>query len=158
MLPRLKITCDLRAITVHAPWAWAIVSGYKLVENRTWVPRFRGQIAIHAGQSKIDDVIARQQFEQLGLPVPDDFARGMILGTAELVDVLPLDAYLKKYGVNAKNRAFAQGPYCWVLRDPVLCREIKCSGNFQLWNVEKQLKKRRNKKESSGKKKNAFPH
>jgi len=39
-----------RCLSVRQPWAFAIVRGWKCVENRTWAPpaNFRGFIAIHA--------------------------------------------------------------------------------------------------------------
>ena len=40
------------AISVHQPWAWAIVAGHKIIENRTWAVRHRGPIAIHASTNK----------------------------------------------------------------------------------------------------------
>jgi ASCH domain len=30
------------ALSVRQPWAWAIVSGYKDVENRSWPTNYRG--------------------------------------------------------------------------------------------------------------------
>jgi hypothetical protein len=38
------------ALSVRQPWAWAIVSGYKDVENRSWPTNYRGTLFIHAGQ------------------------------------------------------------------------------------------------------------
>lgn len=39
----------MRALTVRQPWAWAIASGVKTIENRTWTTTYRGPLAIHAG-------------------------------------------------------------------------------------------------------------
>lgn len=46
---------DLRALTVHEPWASLIAYELKPVENRTWVSTFMlgRRVAIHAGQ-KVD--------------------------------------------------------------------------------------------------------
>ena len=41
---------EMRALTVKAPWSWAIAHGGKDVENRTWQPPcWLGPLAIHAG-------------------------------------------------------------------------------------------------------------
>jgi hypothetical protein len=40
---------DLRVLTVRQPWASAIASGAKRVENRTRPVGYRGLLAIHAG-------------------------------------------------------------------------------------------------------------
>ncbi len=42
----------LAAITVRHPWALAISSGRKNIENRTRPTSFRGQLAIHAGAAR----------------------------------------------------------------------------------------------------------
>lgn len=46
----------MRAMTVRQPWAWAIVHGGKLVENRTRniAGSYRGPVAIHAGKGWSD--------------------------------------------------------------------------------------------------------
>jgi hypothetical protein len=40
----------VKALTVQQPWAWAIVHGGKNIENRTQLWKYRGPLAIHAGQ------------------------------------------------------------------------------------------------------------
>lgn len=45
----------MQALTIWQPWAWAIASGLKLIENRDWLPNWRrlkpgDDLAIHAGQ------------------------------------------------------------------------------------------------------------
>src|SRR5215472_1457845 len=40
----------MKALSVRQPWAWLIVNGYKPVENRNWLTKFRGRLLIHAGQ------------------------------------------------------------------------------------------------------------
>jgi hypothetical protein len=38
----------LRALTVHQPWAAALVRGSKRIENRCWRTAYRGPLIIHA--------------------------------------------------------------------------------------------------------------
>lgn len=130
---------EWKALTIRAPWAWAIAQGWKRVENRSWSTRFRGRIAIHAAVSKESDADAAATFAALGLEPPTEFVRGAIIGTVELVDVLPLDEFLRRFGDDRFDRGFARGPLCWVLREPRLCVPTPCSGNFQLWNVARRL-------------------
>jgi hypothetical protein len=40
---------QVKALTVQNPYAWAIATGRKPVENRTRLVSYRGDIAIHAG-------------------------------------------------------------------------------------------------------------
>lgn len=130
---------DLKALTIRAPWAWAIAQGWKRVENRSWSTRFRGRIAIHAAVSKESDDDAAATFAALGIEPPSEFVRGAIIGTVELVDILPLDEFLRRFGDDRFDREFAFGPLCWVLREPRLCVPTPCSGNFQLWSVARRL-------------------
>ena len=39
-------------LSVRQPWAWALLYGGKMVENRTWARRYRGRIWIHASSSR----------------------------------------------------------------------------------------------------------
>jgi hypothetical protein len=41
----------MKALSVRQPWAFAIVMGFKPVENRTWFTAFRGPLLIHAGKA-----------------------------------------------------------------------------------------------------------
>ncbi len=44
-----KMTFRGKAITMIQPWASAIASAGKDIENRSWHSHYRGPIAIHAG-------------------------------------------------------------------------------------------------------------
>lgn len=140
-IPTLDLDASptLKALTIRAPWAWAIAQGWKRVENRSWATRFRGRIAIHAAVSKESDEDAAATFDALEIEPPSEFVRGAIIGTVELVDVLPLDEFLRRFGDDRFDRGFALGPLCWVLREPRLCVPTPCSGNFQLWSVARRL-------------------
>ncbi|MDO5581891.1 MAG: ASCH domain-containing protein [Planctomycetia bacterium] len=138
-LKDLKVSDTLKAITIHGPWAWAIIQGYKRVENREWETPHRGLLAIHAGKSKDSDQRAAASFQRVHLEAPQNFDRGKIVGTVQLVEILPLEEYLKKYGNDPLNREFAIGPFCWVFEDPEPCTPFRCPGNFQIWKVKNQL-------------------
>ena len=138
-LPELEITDDLRALSIHAPWAWGIIAGYKRVENRTWETPFRGRIAIHAGKSTASNARAADCYRELGIPMPKEYLYGAIIGTVEVTDILPQKDYLRKFGKDPANRLLAFGPLCWVLENPKPCRPIPCSGNLGLWNLRKVL-------------------
>lgn len=73
-----------RALSIRNPWAALIMSGNKLVENRTWETRWRGTFAVHAG--KKTDVRGLVAASDLGisfdLPMPTGY-----LGLVDLVDV-----------------------------------------------------------------------
>ncbi|MGN6518687.1 MAG: ASCH domain-containing protein [Dokdonella sp.] len=88
------------ALSIRQPWASFIVTGvpvngeppiFKDVENREWTTPFRGRCLIHAskGGTKREFAAAIAGVEEaFGLVVPlgfDDFARGGIIGSVEIV-------------------------------------------------------------------------
>jgi len=40
-----------RCLSVRQPWAWALVNGFKPLENRDYMPNYRGPLVIHAGKT-----------------------------------------------------------------------------------------------------------
>jgi hypothetical protein len=76
----------MMALTVRQPWAWAIVAGYKDVENRSRRTNFRGPLLIHAGAEL--DPAGFQHLWEMGLykALPADLPRGGLVGTIEVVD------------------------------------------------------------------------
>lgn len=121
----------MRALSVQQPWAWAILAGHKPVENRSWRTNYRGTLVIHAAQGKRSDASGRDHIAGLGKMVPAELARGVILGTVELVDCLSTSEALERFGPD-----WVDGPWCWVLEKPRLLREpIPCRGKLSLFTV-----------------------
>lgn len=96
-------------LTVSQPWAWAIVSGHKRIENRTWTTEHRGDLAIHAGLSHAYDEEGVRVLEALGIEVPprETWTRGAVVGLVQLVDIVPL--------AKVRGQPLATGPWCWML-------------------------------------------
>lgn len=122
----------MKALTLHQPWAWAIIHGPKRIENRTWAPpaSLIGQrIAIHAGKTFDHDGHhwILQSFPDLSIPTDSAaFRRGAIIGSVELV------------GVERKDPGdpWWEGPVGWRLDKPLAYPEpIVCSGKQGLWEV-----------------------
>ena len=76
---------QMRALTIRQPWASLIICGEKDVENRTWTIRYRGVVAIHAGQRFDRDL---QPWQRSIVARIDDFPRGAIIGVVELMNVI----------------------------------------------------------------------
>jgi hypothetical protein len=122
----------MKAITIHAPWAWAIVRGYKRFENRTWRTQHRGLLAIHVGNSRASDQLGIKTIRDAGIEPPTiadlNAIRGKIVGTVELADVISLE--------DAPDTAdpFLSGPLCFVLINPILYDRPKAArGNLRIW-------------------------
>ena len=116
-----------RAITIRQPWAWAIVAGYKDVENRSRRTNFRGPLLVHAA---VD--LDPRGFEFLwenGLykKLPSDLSRGGLIGMVDVVDCTR--AYDSDW-------AFA-GSWQWVLRRPREFKSVlRCRGHLGLFEPE----------------------
>lgn len=86
----------MRALSIRAPWAWAILNAGKDVENRCWVPKFRGECLIHAGigcSADEYDAAAEKILRISGLRVPPlrNLQRGGIVGRAVVAGLLARD-------------------------------------------------------------------
>src|SRR5688500_18129278 len=114
----------LKALSLRQPWAWAVVHGYKDVENRSWSTAHRGPLLIHAS-ARLDPEGFRFLW-QLGLHrvLPDDLAQGRLIGSVRVVDVVR--GYPSGWAL--------RGAYQWVLRSPREFRTpLPCRGGQKLF-------------------------
>ncbi len=89
-LPRL-------ALSVRQPWAWAILHGGKVIENRS-LAAIRsggmrpGRICLHAAKGmkrdEYDWAVWRLQRHGTVAPRPDALVRGAIIGTVEVTGII----------------------------------------------------------------------
>lgn len=89
------------ALSVRQPWAWAIVNGFKDVENRSTVALTKGgfdprPIAIHAaiGMTRGEYEDGAEFMARLGVacPHPSDLARGAVVGGATVTAIVAASA------------------------------------------------------------------
>lgn len=137
----------MRALTLWQPWGWAIVAGYKAMENRPWPPpqsAIGQRLAIHAGKTwdrdgarSILDLIAPDAF-------PDDLSAhvaGAVIGVATPVRVvrdggIGVDGVPHVDTLTDDERRWFFGPYGWVLREVVRLPEpVPCRGYQMLWTL-----------------------
>ena len=109
---------NIRALTIHQPYAGLIMSGVKDVENRSWfVDPLPDRLIIHASRKRVrppDDV------ERVDM---DDVYSAM-LGTVALERIM----------VRASSRWAVTGHWHWVLYDPrPFTRPIHTRGYQGLW-------------------------
>lgn len=121
---------EASALTIRQPWAWAIVAGHKLVENRSWRTRYRGPLYIHAG--RLDSPQEREKCTAictaLGIEIPDvrTLPTHAIIATAQLVDVVNIE--------NAETSPWASGPWCWILSNVQPITPVPMRGALKLWH------------------------
>lgn len=89
------------ALSVRQPWAWAIVNGFKDVENRSTVALTKGgfeprPIAIHAaiGMTRGEYEDGAEFMARLGVacPHPSDLPRGAMVGGATVTAIVATSA------------------------------------------------------------------
>jgi hypothetical protein len=116
-----------QCLTVRQPWAWAIVSGAKDVENRSWKTEYRGPIIIHASATK---AVVNRLIKSGGSALPAmTFTYGSLIGIVDLVDVVPLSEELE-------TNPWAWGPYCWRISNPRRFTEpIPGKGKLKLYTL-----------------------
>jgi hypothetical protein len=116
----------LLCLSIRQSWAWLIVQGYKIIENRTWATPYRGLLLIHAGKGMTLDEYndCRIYAEPRGVQIPnfDRLQRGGIVGTARLVDC-----------VTAHPSPWFVGPFGFVLEDAQAIQFIPCPGELKLF-------------------------
>ena len=138
------------ALTIHQPWAWAIVAGHKPVENRTWIPprAFIGSVLfIHAGKSLDMPAVAKVKAE-IGiagalLDPARDLVTGAIVGCARYMGTATEDASLRVPGVEVQDAEryirspWYSGPFGWVLSEPVkFAKPVPARGMQKLWSPD----------------------
>ena len=129
----------INLLSIRQPHADHIIFGDKWCENRTWRTRYRGPIFVHA--SRWDGPSDQ--------PTPGGGVIGAIIGKADLVDVVDLDApgaslsTLKKaatkQGLSTKVASMEHvcGPICFLLTNPkALVQPIPCGGKLNIWKKE----------------------
>lgn len=103
----------MKILTVCQPYASLIVSGQKLIENRTWKTNYHGPLAIHAGAS---NKYLCTWHCRLDATLPDPMPFSAILGVVDLIDCVTFaDAYVKYPQLCGVHR---EGPFCWILSNP----------------------------------------
>lgn len=125
----------MKALTVKQPWAWAIVSGRKDVENRSRRTNHRGELLIHAGlnfdghgMSRIGQICGRVW------PDPgadgERFTFGAIIGSVTVTNSI----------TDSWSAWAVPGYHHWLLRDAVVFPEpIACRGMLGLWTVPDEV-------------------
>ncbi|MDI9431688.1 MAG: ASCH domain-containing protein [Planctomycetota bacterium] len=120
----------MKCLSVRQPWAALIVAGLKDMENRSWEPRYRGRILIHAGAGmRVSDL--DYLAEKYGIEVDrSSLVLGAILGAVDLIDC-------KK---KVTSRWHRRGQIGWYFANPRRLRSpIPYKGQLGLFEVPDRL-------------------
>lgn len=122
---------SIKALSIVQPWAECIVSKGKNIENRSWNTAFRGYVAIHASLSKDKDRFAFCKKKYRISLSPDDLDFGVIVGFAEIVDVVT------KKDLNRNTKQWFLGDYGFKLKNIVKLRKpVRVDGSLGFWNLK----------------------
>ena len=118
----------MHCLSLQQPFAWAVMSGLKRIENRSWRTDYRGPLAIHA---------ALTYWDMYALPcgapvVEDEVWCGALLGVAELTDCVRL----ADLPADLRGDPHAAGPWCWLLANPRrLAAPVRMKGRVGLFRL-----------------------
>ena len=126
----------MKALSFRQPWAELILQGRKTMDLRTYTTRYRGRIAVHASQTVEQDACWEHDLN------PDNLDTGGVVGTVELVDVIPLteDGYEAHRQEHLAGRHYRQGLYGWILAHPERLPEfVPAHGRTNLFHIDLHL-------------------
>jgi hypothetical protein len=145
---------EIRALTVHQPWATALIWGGKDIENRPRRTNYRGRLWIHAGLHHPDwgnylevrglsgEVFgwtdtrrtSADQMERLRRMTQHTGALGVILGRVDIVGCHEAAECCTPWG--------HVGVWHWVVANPLPLREpVPCRGMLGLWRLPEDVEK-----------------
>ena len=142
----------IRALSLWQPWASLIAAGAKQIETRSWSTTYRGAIAIHAAKRwtpEQNDLGQQEPFRgclrEAGFATWTDIPLGCVVGTADLIDVLPTELIVA--GLSEQEKAFGNyesGRYGWVMANiRALPKPIPVRGRQGLWTLELEIEPER---------------
>ncbi len=138
MMPEEMITLQMKAITIHQPWASLIASGAKRYETRGWKTNHRGRIAIHASkvwsndhQAFVDDL--NDKFPNL--TIPEALPLGALICVCDLVDCVPVEQIRDQLSPQELELGdYSDGRYAWELKVVKVAPEpIPMGGKQGVW-------------------------
>jgi activating signal cointegrator 1 len=105
----------MKAISLWQPWAYALVSGMKKIETRSWSTPYRGPLLIHA--AKTFPVTARDfaMTERALGRLPARLPFGALVGVVNLADVRRTESVIQE--ISAIERLYGDyswGRYAWM--------------------------------------------
>jgi len=122
----------MKALSIKQPWAWAIASGHKTIETRTWPTNYRGELLIVA--SKTPDRTMTQMITEIS-------QRGQIIeyGKAIAVARLVNCRLMTNADEDAAMCDIYNGAYSWVLRNVRRIEPFSVSGQLGIYEVNANI-------------------
>lgn len=123
---------EARALTIRQPWITLILMGRKGFESRAANTKRRGRVYLHAAATM--GKREREAAIREGLD-PDTLPRGVIVGSAEIVDAKPA-AQLHLTADERRRGDYGPDRWGWKLSNvDALPRPVPCAGALSFWQV-----------------------
>jgi hypothetical protein len=141
----------LPALTLHAPWAYAVAHLGKTIENRGWVvpSRLMGQrLAIHAGarsDASTWEAVERAYGLRSASVFRDTEPRGAVVAVATVAGMVDarLEHDVRLEGIGSVDHCFSPwwiGPVGWILSDVItLPSPVPCKGRLGVWTLPAEI-------------------
>lgn len=154
----------MKAITILQPWASLIACGAKKIETRSWLTKYRGPIAIHAGKkdprtwlhpcSDYDFVCVAEKALKGALFY--ELPRGAVVAIADLVDCIKvvgrvslkiydekrvaavLENNIKVMGNELEFGDYTNNRYAWILDNVRRIEPVPANGRQRLWEWDEE--------------------
>lgn len=127
-LPQGYPPLPAKVLSVKPFSAWAIVHGFKPVENRSRRTNYRGRVLVHASgyrsRDELEDDFARVR--KLCPSVPMEVEAGGIVGSIEIHDV----------SRSNPSRWAIPGACHWALREARTLPYFECKGALGIWMLK----------------------
>ena len=135
----------MKVLSLIEPSATLIKDNKKTIETRSWKTSYRGELYIHASNTKILKK-DKENKELMELVKNSSFEFGYIICKCNLVDCIYMTKeYVENMKINNHQEyicgIYEEGRYAWILENiQVLDNPIKAKGHLSIWNYEDKCK------------------
>lgn len=141
----------MKALSLDQPYAILMALGLKEYETRSWITKYRGQIAIHATarkQAQYNAVFQDDPFlsvlTRAGFRTYSDLPFGAVVAVAELVAIYCANELAEKLETMGRENElefgnFAPGRYAWRFANVKKITPIPAKGKQGLWEWDREI-------------------
>ena len=133
----------MKVLSLTEPYATLIKEKTKRIETRSWKTSYRGELYIHASNTKIPKRYRENQ-ELMSLVKNKDYPYGQIICKAKLVDCIKMTKdWIEKIKKENKKEylsgIYEEGRYAWILEDiEILNHPIYAKGSLNVWTFNEE--------------------
>lgn len=130
----------MKVISLTEPFATLIKEKKKQIETRSWKTTYRGELYIHASNTKIPK--EWKENKELMSLVQEELTFGKIICKCNLVDCIEMtEEWIDKIKKGNPEEyicgIYEKGRYAWILEKiEILEKPIKVKGHLGIWNYE----------------------